>query len=170
MKVNNKNAPPTFEIPPRITKRQKIIVVITRNGRISMKIVMSTSKGDVIRTTPSTSVKLVRQDPMISPTARCVLRRLTATRAVENSGREVPIATSFAPTRIWGTPKAVAMFEAELTANWADITTTMKLDKSVEITHSFFLLLIVFPSPFETTGGAVFLLSNTFLSESLLGV
>ena len=51
------------------------------------------------------------------------------------------MATIFAPTRIEGTPKATAMLEAEFTVSWADMTTTVKLARSVAITTPFFILL-----------------------------
>jgi hypothetical protein len=44
-------------------------VVINKNGRISVKIVMSTEKGEVRRTNPNTRVRFVRLDPMTSPIA-----------------------------------------------------------------------------------------------------
>lgn len=132
-----------------------------------MKTVKSTLKGEVRRTVPSTRVKLVRLDPIRSPIARCVLPRLTAARPVVSSGSEVPIATIFAPIRIEGTPNAIAMFEAELTVNWADITITVKLNKSVEITTPFFLLLVGFPLPFVITGGTLFFAIKYMLIRKL---
>lgn len=138
-------------------KRQKTTVVITRNGKISMKIVKSTLKGEARRTRPKTSVKLVRLEPMMPPMASWVLPRLAAVRSSVSSGREVPIATIFAPTRIDGAPKATAMLEAEFTVAWADNTTMMKLARRVPMTTSFLRLLMVVASPFGWTGGVILL-------------
>lgn len=62
--------PPILEMPPFVRKRQKMTVVISKNGRISVKIVMSTVKGEVRRTSPRTRVRFVRLEPMMSPIAR----------------------------------------------------------------------------------------------------
>jgi len=78
-----------------------------------MKIVMSTLKGEVKSTSPSTSVRLVRLEPMMSPNASCTRPRLMAVRSSVSSGNDVPMETIFAPIRMGGTPKATAMFEAE---------------------------------------------------------
>lgn len=61
--------PPICDTPPFVRKRQKIMVVINKNGRISVKIVMSTAKGEVRRTIPNTRVRFVRLDPIMSPIA-----------------------------------------------------------------------------------------------------
>lgn len=61
--------PPTCDTPPLVRKRQKIMVVITKKGRSSVKMVMLTAKGEVRRTSPSTRVKFVRLEPMMSPIA-----------------------------------------------------------------------------------------------------
>lgn len=77
-------------------KRQKITVVIIKNGIIAIKAVKSTVKGEVRRNRPSIRVKLVRLEPMIPPIASCILPRLTAARSRVSSGSKVPIATIFA--------------------------------------------------------------------------
>ena len=64
--------------------------------------------------------------------------------------------TIFAPTRIAGIPRAIAIFEAEVTVNWADTTTTEKLNKSVAITTAIFLLSRFSPLPLTITGGTLF--------------
>ncbi len=61
--------PPTFDTPPLVRKRQNMIVVISKNGRTSVKIVMSTAKGEVRRTNPNTRVRFVRLEPIMSPIA-----------------------------------------------------------------------------------------------------
>lgn len=94
-------------------KRQKTTVVIIKNGRISVKMVILTAKGDVRRTNANTRVMLVRLEPMMSPIASCTRPRLTAVRSSVSSGSDVPIATIFAPIRMGGAPRATAMFEAE---------------------------------------------------------
>ena len=68
--VTNRITPPILEIPPLVRKRQKITVVISRKGRISVKIVVSTAKGETRRTKPKTRVRFVRLEPMIPPIAR----------------------------------------------------------------------------------------------------
>ena len=65
----SRSEPPIFEISPLIRKRQKIMVVIRRNGKISEKMVMSTVKGEVMRTSPNTKVRFMRLDPTMSPNA-----------------------------------------------------------------------------------------------------
>ena len=49
--------------------------------------------------------------------ASCTRPLLTAVISSVNSGGEVPIATSFAPPKITGTPKTIAMSEAEYTVS-----------------------------------------------------
>ena len=66
----NRITPPILEIPPLVRKRQKITVVISKNGRSSVKIVMSTAKGETRRTKPKTRVRFVRLEPMIPPIAK----------------------------------------------------------------------------------------------------
>ena len=58
-----------MEIPPLVRKRQKITVVISRNGRISVKRVRSTD-GEVRRTKPKTRVRFVKLEPIIPPIAK----------------------------------------------------------------------------------------------------
>ena len=50
-------------------KRQKITVVISSNGRISVKRVMST-EGEGRRTKPKTKVRFVKLEPIIPPIAK----------------------------------------------------------------------------------------------------
>ena len=70
MYVTIRSMPPILEIPPLVRKRQKITVVIRRNGRSSVKIVMSTAKGETRSTKPKTRVRFVRLEPMIPPIAK----------------------------------------------------------------------------------------------------
>ena len=65
----NRSAPPNFEIPPLVRKRQKMTVVIRRNGRICSNKVMST-EGEAIRTIPKTRVRFVRFEPIIPQIAK----------------------------------------------------------------------------------------------------
>lgn len=70
MYVIIKITPPIWETPPLVRKRQKMTVVISKNGRISVKIVMSTVKGEVRRTSPKTRERFVRLEPIMSQIAR----------------------------------------------------------------------------------------------------
>ena len=65
----NRSSPPILEIPPLVRKRQKTTVVMSRKGRITVKMLMSTD-GEVRRTNPKTRVRFVRLEPMIPPIAR----------------------------------------------------------------------------------------------------
>ena len=67
--VANRITPPILEIPPLVRKRQKTTVVTSKNGRISVKIAMSTD-GEVRRTKPRTRVRFVKLEPIMSPIAR----------------------------------------------------------------------------------------------------
>ena len=81
------------------------MVVMRRKGRSSTKTVISTAKGEATRTMPSTRVRFVTLEPMMSPIASCTRPRLTAVKSNVSSGREVPIETILAPIRIGGTPQ-----------------------------------------------------------------
>ena len=59
-----------MEIPPLVRKRQKMTVVINKNGRSSVKIVVSTAKGEASKTKPKTRVRFVRLEPIIPPIAK----------------------------------------------------------------------------------------------------
>ena len=65
----NRSTPPNFEIPPLVRKRQKMTVVMRRNGRICGYKVIST-EGEAMRTTPKTRVRFVRFEPIIPPIAK----------------------------------------------------------------------------------------------------
>jgi hypothetical protein len=66
----SRSAPPNFEIPPLVRKRQKITVAMRRNERICGKRVISL-EGEAMRTTnPRTRVIFVKFDPIIPPIAK----------------------------------------------------------------------------------------------------
>ena len=66
----NSISPPILEIPPLVRKRQKMTVVISRNGRSFVKIAVSIAKGENRRTKPKTRVRFVRLEPIIPPIAK----------------------------------------------------------------------------------------------------
>ena len=103
----------------------------------------------------------------MSPNASCTRPRLIAVRSSVSSGNEVPIATILAPIRIGGTPKASAIFKAEVTVRRAEITTIVKLSKSVAITTVFLPLLIALSS-FNLTSGVREIVGTRLRSLSAL--
>ena len=62
--------PPHLGIPPFVRKRHKRSVIIRRKGRISVRIVKLTVRGDAKRTIPRTKVIFERFEPITSPIAR----------------------------------------------------------------------------------------------------
>ncbi len=78
--------------------------------------------------------------------------RLTAVTLRANSGREVPSATIFAPMRIEGTPRIVAISDAEETANRAARMTTA-ITKTVFAMTDFLSLALVDTLPLSAEAG-----------------
>jgi len=136
--------PPHLGIPPFVRKRHKRSVIIRRKGRISVKIVKLTVKGDIRRTIPSTRAMFERLEPITSPIARWIRPRLTAVTSNANSGSEVPIAIIFGTYQNGGgTPRIVAMADADHTANLVEMmTANMPMATFIKIIFLFFLFIV----------------------------
>jgi hypothetical protein len=60
---------PVCETSPFVKYRHRMSVVIGMNARILERTDMSTANGDATNSDPSTRVRLVKLDPMMSPIA-----------------------------------------------------------------------------------------------------
>ena len=115
--VNNK-MPSVWSKLPLVKKNQSRRVDINPKVISVSKMAIFMTRGDNNNEVPSTSVRLVRQEPMTLPRARLVYPFFTAVSDTDNSGREVPMAIMVAPIMDFDIFNASAMLDAELTAKF----------------------------------------------------
>jgi len=107
--------------------------VINTKEMISRKTVISMLKGETAEdknTTPRINVRFVRFEPIAFAVAKRTRPLLTAIKPRLNSGRDVPKATTRAPTNIGLIPNSVVTSRAEATVNRAE---TIKISVPTKI-------------------------------------